>query len=102
MSAADDPVPFPDMAIKIGEILDDGYYDKARFHPVVMVERALRALTSTEMTIATKWTGGAIALSTASELPAEALEYAGAHGFAVSEMTVGDGVRWTSGVAVPS
>jgi homoserine kinase len=43
-----------------------------------------------------------IALSTASELPAEALEYAGAHGFAVSEMTVGDGVRWTSGVAVPS
>ena len=63
ISAADDPVPFPDMAIKIGEILDDGYYDKARFHPVVMVERALRALTSTEMTIATKWTGGAIQLT---------------------------------------
>jgi homoserine kinase len=43
-----------------------------------------------------------IALSTASELPAEALHYAAANGFAVSEMTVGDGVRWTSGVAVPS
>jgi homoserine kinase len=43
-----------------------------------------------------------IALSTASELPAEALEYGAANGFAVSEMPVGDGVRWTSGVAVRS
>ncbi|WIM89781.1 homoserine kinase [Candidatus Mycobacterium wuenschmannii] len=43
-----------------------------------------------------------IALSTAPQLPAEVLEYATANGFAVSEMTAGDGVRWTSGVAVPS
>ena len=43
-----------------------------------------------------------IALCTASELPAEALEYGAANGFAVSEMPVGDGVRWTSGVAVRS
>jgi homoserine kinase len=43
-----------------------------------------------------------IALSTASELPAEALEYGAANGFAVSETTAGDGVRWTSGVAVRS
>ena len=43
-----------------------------------------------------------IALSTASELPAEALEYGAANGFAVSEMTAGDGVRWSSGVAVRS
>lgn len=43
-----------------------------------------------------------IALSTAPDLPAETLEYAAANGFAVSEMTVGEGVRWTSGVAVPS
>jgi homoserine kinase len=43
-----------------------------------------------------------IALSTASELPVEALEYGAANGFAVSEMTAGDGVRWTSGVAVRS
>ena len=43
-----------------------------------------------------------IALSTASELPTEALEYGTANGFAVSEMTAGDGVRWSSGVAVPS
>ncbi|HEY9305150.1 MAG TPA: homoserine kinase [Mycobacterium sp.] len=43
-----------------------------------------------------------IALSTASELPAEALEYSAANGFAVSEMAAGDGVRWSSGVAVRS
>ena len=43
-----------------------------------------------------------IALSTAPELPAETQEYAAANGFAVSEMTVGEGVRWSSGVAVPS
>jgi len=43
-----------------------------------------------------------IALSTASELPAEAVEYGAANGFGVSEMPLGDGVRWTSGVAVRS
>lgn len=36
-----------------------------------------------------------IGLSTQSELPAEALEYGVANGFTVSEMSVGDGVRWT-------
>jgi homoserine kinase len=45
---------------------------------------------------------GVIALSTASKMPAEALDYAAANGFAVSEMRVGDGVRWSSGVAVRS
>jgi homoserine kinase len=43
-----------------------------------------------------------IALTTAPELPAEALAYAAANGFAVSKMTAGDGVRWSSGVAVRS
>jgi homoserine kinase len=43
-----------------------------------------------------------IALSTAPELPAEAVEYATANGFTVSEMKAGDGVRWSSGVAVCS
>jgi homoserine kinase len=43
-----------------------------------------------------------IALSTATELPAEALEYAAANGFAVSEMTAGVGVRWSPGTTVPS
>ena len=40
-----------------------------------------------------------IALSAHPELPAEALEYGAANGFTVSEMAVGEGVRWTSGVA---
>ncbi|MBV8930149.1 MAG: homoserine kinase [Mycobacteriaceae bacterium] len=39
-----------------------------------------------------------IAFSTEPELPAQALEFATANGFTVREMTVGDGVRWTSGV----
>ena len=43
-----------------------------------------------------------IALSSQPELPAEALEYGTANGFTVSEMRVGDGVRWTSGVTVRS
>jgi homoserine kinase len=43
-----------------------------------------------------------IALSNKPELPAEALDFGAANGFTISEMSVGDGVRWTSGVAVPS
>lgn len=43
-----------------------------------------------------------LALSTQSELPAEALEFGAATGFTVNEMAVGNGVRWTSGVAVRS
>ena len=33
------------------------------------------------------------------ELPAEALEYGAANGFTVTEMTVGEGVRWSPGVS---
>ena len=41
-----------------------------------------------------------LALSTSPELPAEAVEYGIANGFTVSEMGVGEAVRWSSGVAV--
>ena len=41
-----------------------------------------------------------LALTTEVELPVEALEFGRAHGFAVDRMSVGDGVRWTSGVTV--
>lgn len=41
-----------------------------------------------------------IALLTESELPSEALDYGTANGFTVTEMSVGQGVRWTSGVAI--
>ena len=39
-----------------------------------------------------------LALTTEVELPVEALEFGRANGFTVERMTVGDGVRWTSGV----
>jgi homoserine kinase len=39
-----------------------------------------------------------IALTTQPELPAEALEFGTANGFTVRQMSVGEGVRWTSDV----
>ena len=39
-----------------------------------------------------------IALTTQPEMPTEILEFGAANGFAVREMTVGEGVRWTSDV----
>lgn len=41
-----------------------------------------------------------IALSTEPQLPAEAVEYGAANGFTISEMSVGEQVRWSSGVPV--
>lgn len=43
-----------------------------------------------------------IGLSTQPELPAEVLEFGAANGFTVGEMSVGDGVRWASGIPVRS
>lgn len=43
-----------------------------------------------------------LGLSIRPELPAEALDFGAANGFTVSKMSVGDGVRWTSGVPVRS
>jgi len=42
-----------------------------------------------------------IALSTATELPAEVLQAPAARAFNVTKMQVGDGVRWNSGAVVP-
>ncbi|WP_144206195.1 homoserine kinase [Mycobacterium tilburgii] len=41
-----------------------------------------------------------IALTTESELPAEALEYGAANGFKVMRMTPGEGVRWSPSVTI--
>jgi len=41
-----------------------------------------------------------IALTTEPELPPEVLEYGAANGFTITEMTAGDGVRWSPGVRV--
>jgi homoserine kinase len=43
-----------------------------------------------------------IALSSHPELPAEAVEFGAAHGFTITKMAVGDGVRWSTGVAARS
>jgi homoserine kinase len=43
-----------------------------------------------------------IAFSTEPELPTEALEFGTANGFSVTEMSVGDRVRWTVGVPIRS
>jgi homoserine kinase len=43
-----------------------------------------------------------LALSAERELPPEALEFGTRNGFAVSKVSVGDGVKWSSGVAVRS
>jgi homoserine kinase len=42
-----------------------------------------------------------IALSIEPELPLEAVDYAAANGFLITEMTVGGRARWSPGVAVP-
>jgi homoserine kinase len=41
-----------------------------------------------------------IAFSTEQELPAEAVEFGAANGFSVSEMSVGQRVRWASSAVV--
>lgn len=41
-----------------------------------------------------------IALSTDSELPAEALDYGAANGFRVMQLTPGEGVRWSPGATI--
>ena len=58
--AAEEPLPFPDMAPRIGKFLESNYYDPSRFHPRLMVERALRNLEQYEVTADTRWTGGKI------------------------------------------
>jgi len=62
----------------------------------------LRLLRRSNMAAALSGAGPSlIALSTESELPSEVLEYGAANGFTVTEMTAGEGVRWSPGVTVP-
>lgn len=42
-----------------------------------------------------------IALSTEPELPTQVLQYGAANTFTISEIPVGDGVRWSPGITVP-
>lgn len=58
-----DPLPFPDMAPAIGEVLRENYYDAKRFRPRLMVERALRFLEQSEVGVDTTWAGDQIVLN---------------------------------------
>ena len=63
----------PDLAPTIGTHLAGDYYDDSRFKPTLMVQRALRALESSEASIDTNWKDGVIALTVAdrtSDIPA--------------------------------
>jgi homoserine kinase len=63
----------------------------------------LRLLRSCDLAAVLSGAGpSVIVLSTVSQLPAEVLQYAAANGFEVSEMAVGGGASWSSGVAVRS
>ncbi|BBX45730.1 homoserine kinase [Mycobacterium cookii] len=82
---------------------EDVLHQPQRAHAMPASAEYLRLLRRYDMAAVLSGAGPTvIALSTAAELPAEALEYAAANGFAVSEMTAGEGVRWSSGTAVPS
>lgn len=68
-----EPKPFPDMALKVGEVLESDYYDRARFQPRLMVERALRRLAQAEISICSRWNDGRISLQVGAdtvEIPA--------------------------------
>ncbi len=57
------PLPFPDMAPSVGQVLSANYYDKARFRPRLMVERALRYVELAEVGIDTTWPEGKILIN---------------------------------------
>lgn len=59
---AAEPKPFAEMALKVGEVLESDYYDRARFQPKLMVERALRRLAQAEISICPRWAEGRITL----------------------------------------
>lgn len=58
-----DPLPFPDMAPSVGAVLHQHYYDRSRFRPRLMVERALRMLEQSEIGIDTAWADDRIVLN---------------------------------------
>jgi carboxyl-terminal processing protease len=65
--AGEEPFPFPDMAPSVGALLAEHYYDPGRFHPRLMVERALRAVEQAEIGIEATWADGVILLDVQGE-----------------------------------
>lgn len=88
----------PDLLLAATE---DVLHQPQRAHAMVASAEYLKLLRRCQIPAVLSGAGPAvIILTTEPELPAEVLEFGAANGFAVSEMTVGSGVRWTSGVVV--
>ncbi len=86
----------PDLLLAATE---DVLHQPQRAHAMAASAEYLSLLRRCHVPAALSGAGPAvIALTTEPELPADAVEYGTANGFTVSEMTAGDGVRWSSGV----
>jgi carboxyl-terminal processing protease len=60
--AAEVQPAMPDLAPRIGAHIANDYYDQTRIKPVLMVQRALRTLESSEASIDTRWQDGTISV----------------------------------------
>ena len=87
----------PDLLL---EATEDVLHQPQRAVAMPASSEYLRLLRRCQVAAALSGAGPAvIALSTQSALPAEVLEYGAAGGFSVREIGVGDGVKWTAGIA---
>ncbi len=68
LSAADHPLPFDNMFLHVGSLLEDGYYDPGRYRPRVMIQRAIRFLELTEPTMEVSWRADRIRINHAGEI----------------------------------
>jgi homoserine kinase len=81
---------------------EDLLHQPQRATSMPMSAEYLRLLRRCRVAAALSGAGPAIiALTTSVNLPDEVLEFGADNGFTVREMTVGEGVRWTSGVVAP-
>lgn len=52
------PVAAPDLAVRVGRLLSDDYYDRTRIKPALLIQRALRSLEGAEIGLDTLWDQG--------------------------------------------
>ena len=81
---------------------EDALHQPQRAATMPVSAEYLRLLRRNNVAVTLSGAGPAlIAMSTESELPSEVLEYGAKNGFTITEMTAGEGVRWSPGVTVP-
>lgn len=64
---SEEPKPFPRMAEFIGEVIRQHYYDQDRVQPLLMLERGLRAMEQTEVSLKAAWDGSGVSLRVAEQ-----------------------------------